>query len=100
MDSNEYEQIQAIATEPTWKNTATHCTYISAIGIELGYIHLGEGSARGMWFAFITGREDALGPCTYNREQAKEQVESALDIESAFLTIPEFFEMPEFPDES
>lgn len=99
MENPDYKLVQDVPTEPNWHNTPRRCVYTSAIGIELGFVQMGEGLGRHMWFAYLNGREDALGPSTGNREQAKRQVETALEINSGFITIPDSLEIPDEEDE-
>ena len=82
MEDSDFEMSTDVPTEPRWLNTINRCSYVSAVGIELGYVQLGTGAARGMWFSFINGRDECLvSGGMADRENAKSIVEAFLEVE-------------------
>ncbi len=74
-DTTEYEFTPATPSDPYWKNEAMLCLYYSEIGVQLGYVKLGEGTARHLWFGYVGNDTMPVTPGgRTSREEAKSDV--------------------------
>lgn len=81
-DTPDYEFAPAVHNEPYWLNTPRTCRYLSEVGMELGHVQLGEGSACNIWFSYIGNNTKPITPGgRFDREAAKDDVVRAIDLD-------------------
>lgn len=85
-DSPEYEFTPAVHDEPYWINNIRMCRYVSEVGVQLGYVQLGEGTARNIWFSYIGNDVVPITPGgRTDREEAKSDVVRMAEIDVGLM---------------
>ncbi len=75
-----------VPSEPRWLNEARACRYVSAVGIELGRVQLGEGTARSIWFGYVGKDTTPITPGgRTDREEAKSDVVRMVEIDVGLM---------------